>query len=223
MGMGKEIVHLVWRDLLVEWRKRRMFAGVVLYTISTIFVCYLSFGRVIGLGTWNALFWIIVLFASFNVISRDIAGEGTGQRYYLYQLASPRSVILARILYNAVVLTFIVGVSALFYSLFIGQGIFEKALPGKFILALVLASVGLSSTLTLIGAIASKGGGHPGMTAVLGFPVVLPFLTLLIRFSRGALEGVPWSGDPDRILVLLLIGGLVTGLSYILFPYIWKD
>ncbi len=223
MELLREIRELVRRDLRIEWRKRHQFGAVLLYALSTIFVCYLSFERVIELSTWNALFWIIVLFATFNTVSRNFEDLSVAGRSYLHQLASPQAIILGKMLYNALVLAVIVGASALFYGLFIGSGPPVDARVDKLILALLLAVVGLSSSLTLIGAIASKGNGHSGLVAVLGLPVVLPLLTLLVRFSHGALKGHSWSHDLHYLLALLALDVLVIALSFILFPYIWRD
>ena len=59
-----QIFELIKKELLTEWRQRYALNGMVLYLVSTIFVCYMSFNLkagVIDAVTWNALFWIIIL------------------------------------------------------------------------------------------------------------------------------------------------------------------
>jgi len=59
--------------------------------------------------------------------------------------------------------------------------------------------------------------------AVLSFPIILPMLTLLIKLSKVAVDGLGWSAAQDEIITLLGIDLLVIALSYLLFPYLWKS
>ena len=69
---------------------------------------------------WNALFWIILLFAAFNALVRSFQREDAGRQVYLYTLAGPRSVVLARTLHNALTMLVLSLLSLLFYVLFLG-------------------------------------------------------------------------------------------------------
>src|SRR6185503_19853328 len=87
--MLKEISALIGKELLIEWRQRYALGGMLLYVIVTVFICYLSFKNVIEVSTWNALFWIIILFASINLSAKSFLQESKGRLLYYYTLSSP--------------------------------------------------------------------------------------------------------------------------------------
>jgi heme exporter protein B len=72
-------------------------------------------------------------------------------------------------------------------------------------------------------AIAAKTDNNIGLTAILGFPLQVPFLIVLIKFSKNAVDGLDRSVSTDLGLILLAINILVITLSYLLFPYLWRD
>ncbi len=90
-----EIGHLIRMELTLDLRQKQAVGGMLLYVVSAIYVCYLAFKQVIGLDLWNALFWLIMLFAAFNALARSFQREDPGRQLYLYTLADPRSVILS--------------------------------------------------------------------------------------------------------------------------------
>jgi heme exporter protein B len=92
----KEILSLILKDFTLEWRQKHSLGGIVLYLVSTIFICYLSFAGIMNSQTWNALFWIIIAFASMNLVLKSFGEEGSGRKLYIYTLASPTSVIFPK-------------------------------------------------------------------------------------------------------------------------------
>jgi heme exporter protein B len=103
MSLFKEVSTLVKKEILLEWRSKYALSGILLYVFSTVFVCYLSF-RKINPVTWNALFWIIMLFASVNAIAKSFMQENRGRYLYYYSICSPQAVILSKIIYNQVLM-----------------------------------------------------------------------------------------------------------------------
>ena len=77
---------------------------MLLYVISTVFVCYLSFRNVVSVPVWNALFWIIMLFASINAVGRSFIQERKGRLLYYYSIASPQAFLLAKMAYNSLLM-----------------------------------------------------------------------------------------------------------------------
>src|SRR5688500_1827509 len=98
--MLRQVIHLISKELTLELRQKYVLNGILLYVISTVFISYLSFKRVSDPPTWNALFWIIMLFASVNAVSKSFIQESKGRQLYLYTLASPQAIILSKIIYN---------------------------------------------------------------------------------------------------------------------------
>ncbi|MFM8917219.1 MAG: heme exporter protein CcmB [Bacteroidota bacterium] len=203
-----------------EFRQKNALAGTFIYVLATVFVSYLAFRRVVDVPTWNALFWIIMLFAAVNAVARSFMLESAGVRLHYYFLASPLGVVFSRILYNSILLLSIVIISLGSFLVFLGGNI--QDVPG-FLLGLVLGSLGLASILTMTSAIASRAGNSPTLMAILSFPVLIPFLMVLIRYSKNAIDGIAWTVNGSYALVMAALTGLVYALTYILFPYLWRD
>lgn len=197
-----------------------MLTGVLIYVVSTGFICYMSFRQIIDIPTWNALFWIIMVFAAINAVARSFMQESRGLQLYYYTLLHPAAVILSRILYNSFLLLTVALVHLLFYSLFLGNQIAD--LP-MFMVGLILGSTGLASTLTLVSAIASRANNSPSLMAILSFPILIPLLMTILRFSKNAIDGIDWAVNGNYAWILVALTGIVITLSYLLFPYLWRD
>lgn len=200
-------------------RNKYSLGGILLYVVSTVFVSYLSFKKIVTPSTWNALFWIILLFASINAIAKSFISETRGKLLYLYTLVSPQAVILSKIIYNSLLLTVLSALCLLVYSLFVGNLIQDYPL---FLLTLLLGSFGFSSLLTMVSAIASKTSNNFTLMAILSFPIMIPLLMVLIKLSKNAIDGLErW--DVNYLLVLVFINTIIIALSYLLFRYLWRD
>jgi heme exporter protein B len=216
----KTILFLVEKEIQSEWRQKYAFNGLLLYVISTVFVCYLSFKQIVDPPTWNALFWIIQVFAGVNAVSKSFLQEGRGRMLYYYTLTDARSFIQAKIIYNLLLMLVLSAFNLLFYSLFIGNPV--QDLP-MFLLAMFLGSAGFSAVLSMVSAIASKSGNNFALMSILSFPILIPLLMVTIRFSKNAMDGLAWSVSGNFVIMLLALIAMVMGLSYLLFPYLWRD
>jgi len=217
----KEIKELVRKDLLLELRQKYAINGILLYVVSTIFVVQLCFGRVIDENSWIALFWIILLFAAFNAVSKSFVQESASRRLYYFMLAPAVSVVLSKIVYNALLMIILGALSLLVFIVFMG---FPGFNPYLFLPAFVLGCIGISGALTMVSAIASRTGNNAALMAILGFPVVVPLLLLLVNASRLSLkESIQVIDILKNVSALFLIDSVVVILSVILFPFLWRD
>jgi len=221
--MWNEINTLFWKDVRLEWRQKYAFNGILLYIVSTVMVCYLSFNlksKSLQPITWNALYWIILLFTAVNAIAKSFVQESEQRHYYYYTLASPQAIILAKILYNALLMLFMESIAFVVYSTILGNPVGDSSL---FLLNMYLGGVGFATTLTLVSAIASKTQNSTSLMAVLSFPVVIPLLLMLIKVSKNALDDLSWSVSYAHLNSILALNAIVLVLSYVLFPYIWRS
>lgn len=218
--MLKEIPILIKKELQNEWKQKFSFSGILLYVISTVFVSYLCFKVIENILVWNALFWIIMLFAATNAVAKSFIQESKGRLLYLYTLASPQGIIIAKTIYNALLLSIIGIFNYLFFGLLLGDLVQDKTL---FLLTIILGSMGFAIVLTMVSAIASKTNNTGSLMAILAFPVLIPLLITLIRLSKNALDGLDLSVSYTYIIVLLAINVIVVVLAYLLFPYLWRD
>jgi heme exporter protein B len=218
--MFKEITSLLQKEILLEWKQKYAFNGILLYVVATVFICYLSFRQVIDPPTWNALFWIILLFASVNAVAKSFLQETRGRQLYLYTIASPQAIILSKIIYNILLMLLISVINLFFYSLFLGNLVNDFPM---FVLGLLLGSAGFASVLTMVSAIASKAGSNSTLMAILSFPILIPLLITIIRFSKNAMDGLDASVNYQFMIMLLGLNVLVIALSFLLFAYLWRE
>ena len=221
--MNSAVVNIIKKELKIEWRQRYAINGILLYLISTIFICYLSFNvrtNVLQPITWNALFWIIQLFVAINAIAKSFIQEREGRYLYYYSLFSPQALIIARTIYNSLLMLVLSLLGFVIYSVILGNPIEDISL---FIINTLLAAVSFSFSLTMISAIASKANNSQTLMAILGFPVILPMLLMIIKISMNAIDGLALSASYQEILTLLAINMIVATASYILFPYLWRN
>lgn len=117
----REILQLLKREFTLELKQRYALNAILLYVVSTVFVCYLSFKTLVDVPTWNALFWIIILFTAVNATSKSFSTESRSRLLYYYTLASAQAIILSRIIYNVFLMLMITLTGYLIYSLLIGN------------------------------------------------------------------------------------------------------
>ena len=215
-----EIKYLIEKEIKLELKQKYVLNGILLYLISTIFVTYLAFDRVIDVETWNSLFWIILLFVAVNGISKSFVQESPARHLYYYTIASPQAILLSKVLYNLLLMSILSVLSFSFFLLLMGNLVMNLPL---FLVSLLMGSFGLASILTMMAAIASRASNNFSLMAILSFPIVLPLLTTLMKVSHTSLTSVQWSGNWGFIIILLTINVTVIVLAYLLFPYLWRD
>lgn len=218
--MWQHVRTLFLKEFRLELRNRYALNGILLYVVSTVFVCYLSFKQVVSAPVWNALFWVIMLFAALNAVGRSFVQEGRGRMLYYYSVIGPQAFVLAKMLYNALLMAVIGVLAYAIYAWWIGDMVQDH---GMFVLALVLGSVGFAGILTLMSAIAAKTDNNLSLMAILSFPVQLPFLLTLIKLSKNAVDGLDPSVSYPLIGILALLLVIIVTLSLLLFPYLWRD
>ena len=218
--MLKEIVALVRKDILLEFRQRYAFFSILLYVVATVYISYLIFQSINNARVWNALFWIILIFASINTAGKSFSNENENRFWYYYQLSSPQALILAKVIYNTVLIWAISLITLGVYSWFIGNPVQNQL---QFILVIALGSAGFSGILTVVSAIAMRTDNNATLMAILSIPLLLPVVIIVVRASLGALFGMDLEQNLVYLGALLAINALVIILGYLLFPYLWRD
>ncbi len=219
--MITEIKALFIKDLQLEIKQKYAINSIVLYVLSTVFIAYLSYQGNIDPTSWNVLFWIILLFAAVNATSKSFVQERPSRHLYYYTLAAPQSVIIAKILYNSLVMIIVAIITFIVFQLFLGNMIIGNSL---FFITLISGALGFASTLTMVAAIASRSDNNFALMAVLSFPLMLPFLLSLIKLSNIALVSSEFTTEALKLLGMTLgLNLIVIMLSYLLFPYLWKE
>lgn len=219
----QELRALIDKEIRLEWRQRYAINGMLLYVVSTVFVCYLSFklrSNELTPVTWNTLFWIIMVFTAVNAVAKSFTQERFGRQLYLYTLASAEAIILAKIIYNTLLMLFLSLTGFAFYAFVMGNPVGDLLM---YLGCICLGALGFAGTLTLVAGIASKAENSPTLMAVLSFPVLLPMLLMLMKVAKNALDGLDRGESWNEIATLLAIDAIVLVLSVILFPYLWRS
>ena len=211
------IITLFKKDLLLEIRQQYSFYGVLLYIASTIFVLYMAIDSPES-NVWNGLFWVIQLFISINAVAKSFLQEGRSRMLYFYSIAGPRDFVLAKLLFNSLLMLLMSLLSVGLFSLFLGNPV-QKV--GAFIGLVLLGGWSLSLVFTFLAAIAAKAQQNAAIMAILGFPIIIPQLLLLMRLSNAAFSenSIPVT----TVLLLIALDLMVILLAVILFPFLWKD
>ena len=219
--MIKRIFALLKKDVLLELRQQHTFYGILLYIASTIFVLFLAFPDSPDAIVWNSLFWVIQLFVCVNTVAKSFLQESRGRMLYFYSIVSPVEFIIAKLLFNMILMLLMSTISLVLFYVFLGSP-YTNGL--HFFGIVLLGGSGLSLTFSLMSAIAAKAQQNAALIAILGFPVILPQLLLLMRLSKSAF------GEVFKDGAILQLAGLIAGLdvavvvlAVILFPYLWKD
>ena len=219
--------ELFKKEIVLEWRSKYAFNGVLLYVVSTVFVCYISFNLTPGFFgsagykvVWNVLFWIIILFAAVNAIAKSFMQESRSRLLYYYTIASPQAIILSKTLYNILLMSLLSVLALVVYVLFFPNTIGD---PVFYFLAVILASISFSTVFTMISAVASKAGNNGTLMSILSFPVIIPVILILVKLSKNAMDGIDRSYSYDDIGALCAINAVVIATALLLFPFLWRD
>jgi heme exporter protein B len=218
--MYGRIFTLLKKDLLLELRQQHTFYGILLYIASTIFVLYLSVSN-LEASVWNGLFWVIQLFVCVNAVAKSFLQESRGRMLYFYTIASPIEFIIAKIIYNVLLMGMMSLLSLFLYSVFLDNPLNNSF---RFTGIVLLGGTSISMVFTLLAAIAARAQQNAALMAIMGFPIILPLLLLLMRLSKTAFGEVFRDGAVLQLCGLIIgLDVLIAGLALILFPYLWKD
>ena len=214
-----QVTTLIRKDLLLEIRQQYTLYGVVLYVASTIFVVYLSMGEPEE-AVWNGLFWVIQLFVCVNAVAKSFLQDSKGRMLYYYSIAGARDFIIAKLVFNAILMMAMSLISLFIFTLLLGNPL-QHVL--QFTGVSFLGGIGFSLIFTFLAAIAAKAQQQAALMAIMGFPVIIPQLLLLSRVAKAAFAPVLQAGLWQMVLLLIGLDLMIIVLSVILFPFLWRD
>lgn len=214
------LLSLIKKEFLLEFRQKTTLGGILVYIIGTVFVSALCFKGKVDKPTWNALFWVILLFSSITISGKSFLKEQSGQALFNYLYYRPHQFILSKMIYNMGFMLVLSFITLFFYSWFVSNQIENM---GLFLTVLSLASTGFAGVLSLMSAVAAKAQGNFALMSILSFPVLMPLLVLVIRVSKQAVDGLAWSVSYQFLGILMALNVIMIMLAILLFPYLWQD
>lgn len=90
---------LVAHEIASDFKKPFFLSAALLQLFTIGMLCYLG-NPILQIKTWNSLFWISLIFSTFQAISRSFTGISRNRWIYLNQLASPFMIVISKITYN---------------------------------------------------------------------------------------------------------------------------
>ncbi|NDF98979.1 MAG: cytochrome C biogenesis protein [Chitinophagia bacterium] len=214
----KRIRTLLAKELLLETRQQYSFYGLLLYIGTTLFVLFMAIDEP-DAAIWNGLFWVNQLFICINAVAKSFLQESRSRMLYFYTLTSATDFLLAKLIFNALLMLLMSSVSLLLFTFLLGNPMQQAS---QFIGLVLLGGISLSLVFSFLAAIAAKAQQNAAIMAILGFPVIIPQLILLMRLSSATfspLVTVSWSA----VGLLVALDALIVLMAVILFPFLWKD
>ena len=214
------VIALLRKEFLLEFRQKTSLASILLYVLSIVFISFLSFKNGIKPDVWGALFWIVLFFAAINAASKSFFTESKARGIYNYTLYHPTEFVVAKIIYN-ILLLWVVSICSVFcFSWLINYPVQDSLL---FLITLLIGSTALAGALTLMSCIASKTGNNYSVMSLLSMPVCIPVMLMDLRLTKNAIDGLEWSVSYNFLGGLFLIDVIIITLSLFLFRYLWKE
>lgn len=214
------ISAILAKEFKSDFRNPYMLAGATLFLVASLFTCYITIKRIPDVKIWVSIYWIVVLFASFNAVAKSFTNERRGRMLYQYSLTSPTEFIISKMIYNGTLMLIMSCIAVAIYS-----GLFSIEVQDQliFLFSLVFGGLGIGFTLSLLSSISAKAGNNLTLLAILGLPVLLPLILVNTTLMKNAIDGLDWSVQWKYVLVLSGLNLVSFALSIVLFPYLWRE
>lgn len=205
--------------LSLEYKRPAAFAGTLLFAVSVVFLVYKGFVST-NVEVLSVLYWIIILFVGINGTVRSFAEETSRKSMFYYSMWNPYMVLLAKVIYNFLVMVFFAAIILVLFFIFFE---FRIMYPGTFVANVVLSCFGISICFSFVSAVASQGSQTSILMSILAIPAVIPIFLSSLKITANALGFV---SDSDLDSDFIILGGidlLLFGITLLLFPSLWKS
>lgn len=224
MAKGLSNIRFLFRHAMrVELRNKHGIAGLLVFAVASVYTCYQATGTHAEQESWNALAWVVLLFAAFNAVSKPWADDRPEIKAFLFHTVAPAHWLLARIAFYIVLLGVVSTVTYAAFLLFLGMDHFTGWTALHYYFGILMTSTALASLLAMIQALATRAGGGFSLTAVLGLPLIIPVILVSTRYGTDLMRGIAFGDTAHHLLFLATLSAGFTALGYILFPYLWRE
>ncbi|MCE3007578.1 MAG: hypothetical protein LW884_04410 [Bacteroidetes bacterium] len=211
-------LHLLIRlEWMLERRSPTAVYSLLFYGLLLAFTIGLAYHQPLPANTWAVLYMIAQAFVAITAVGKSFLAEPAGIAYYRHQLARPAQQMLARLLYNALLMLLLQLLLTLAFLLFVPR---QGGVPAAVWALAGLTALAYAAALTLNAALASAGSQKSMLMAILSLPVQLPILLTGIGALQKLFVALPYGRDLQALAAMALGFGL---LSYILYPFIARD
>lgn len=219
MEMSK-VWAIIKKDFRIEVRQKYTIAGIFLFGVTCGYLIYRSFGSDISKQVWNVLLWILLLFAGLNAIVKSFIQERKETYLYYYSLVSAHEVIIAKLIYNFILMILLYVVMVAVFTVLLENPIKDVVL---FFTASITGLLGISSIFTFVASAAGGDRGSGTMMSILSLPLVIPIVMLLVKTTSVAMGLMTDTEIYNDVMLLLGIDLLILSAVFIIFPSMWRS
>lgn len=218
--MIKDLVRNIVKDFRIEFRSRIIISLILSFSvIVTISIGFASGGMIRSPIVHSILLWVIIFFSGMNtshIFYREIE-ENTALFNLMYY--SPESIFVSKLLVNSSIMVAISMIVGFLYLFVMDVTVYNSL---GFAVILLTGSIALAVCTTIIAAITAIAQARGGLFTILSFPITLPIITVVIKTTTQCFSKEIFSSF-SAILFLLAFSTMLGVVSYILFPYIWRE
>lgn len=217
------MIALVTKDIKSELRTRYALNALLMFVVTSVATILFAMREDQASPELLAgMYWVVVFFSAMSGLSRIfVSEEEKGTTLVLQLIATPTVVYLGKLLFNSgLTLLLTLAVTILYLLAFPGFMIGSYSI---FFVTWLLGSLGFASGATIIAAIIAKANTRGTLYPVLSFPILIPLLMTVMRATVRAIAGEPFESAWGDIQVLISYVMVMTGVSYLLFDYVWKE
>lgn len=217
--MFKQFYTLLKKEFVLELRQKYAIGGILLYVAASTMLVFLSMGT-LEPNLWITFYWLLMLFAAVNAIAKSFTNDAGDKQLYLYQLTNPHLVLLAKITYNFLLLLLMASIGLLVFIILFSNPIVDYNI---FVTMFFLGVLSFSTLFTVMSAIAAQSGGSAIIMPIISFPVIVPIFVLLVKLSAASVSNFGTLNYYKDVFSVLAINVAILSVSFLLFPYIWRD
>ena len=208
------------KDLRTELRARYALFGTATFAIATLAVVSSAVGPFGGQAPLLAAFlWTVLLFSASAGLAQAFGREVERKTWLTLRLVAPPGPLLLGKWGVNLVLLF--ATEALVVPLFLAVFGVEPKSPLGFLAVLVLATIGLSASVTWVAALVAQARSHAALVAALAFPLVVPVVKTAIEGTRHAITEPGFATVELRVLTSFA-GAIVVG-GFLLAEHVLDD
>ena len=186
IGNAAKLWWIDHKDLLSEWRARRVWPAMLLFgtVVALVFGLQLDLLPEQKTQLVGGLLWLAILFAALLVLDRSFAAEreeGCWEGLLHYPL-SPSTIYLAKLLVNVLALATLECALIPLFTLFSGVSLWQH--PAAMLAVATLGNVGIAALGTLLAAATAgvREGGSRSTLVLL--PLVIPVILAAAEATR---------------------------------------
>ncbi|MCK6522345.1 heme exporter protein CcmB [Myxococcota bacterium] len=224
-GLVRQIVAVIQKDLLVEWRGQARLLAMGTYAVTLL----LLFSFAVGPDTKTlqqhaaGYVWLALLSASTMTLTQSfrIETEAGALEALLMLPVDHRAIYFGKALANTALLValalLITPVAAVLFDLSAAEGL-QWLLP-----PIVLGAAGLAGPGTLYAALTARVAAQQLMLPLLLFPLIVPALVAAVKSTSLVLQGDPMGQMSSWLIVLASFDLIFWSLSGLLFAKVVEE